>query len=180
MLIDISNTKSLIDRKQVDKAIARIEKADRIFLYGVGSSGIAAIELQNKLLRFGKVANAFTDSHFQIMNSSITTNKDIIIALSLSGSTQDVIDSLTIAKKNRTKIIAITNHIMSPIAQLADYVLLTAGRETLLDGGSLIAKISQLYVIDVLCTGYALKNKEEAMKMKQNTAQSILFKNRNG
>ena len=69
---------------------------------------------------------------------------------------------------------------MSPIAQLADYVLLTAGRETLLDGGSLIAKISQLYVIDVLCTGYALKNKEEAMKMKQNTAQSILFKNRNG
>ena len=175
----ISNTKSLIDRKQVDKAISRIEKADRIFLYGVGSSGIAAIELQNKLLRFGKVASAFTDSHFQIMNSSITTNKDIIIALSLSGSTQDVIDSLTIAKKNRTKIIAITNHIMSPIAQLADYVLLTAGRETLLDGGSLIAKISQLYVIDVLCTGYALKNKEEAMKMKQNTAQSILFKNRN-
>ncbi len=175
----VANTKSLIDRKQVDKAVSCIEKAERIFLYGIGSSGIAAMELQNKLLRFGKVTNAFVDSHFQIMSSSITTNKDLIIAISLSGNTQDIVDSLRVAKKNKTRIIAITNHIISPVAQLADYVLLTAGRETLLDGGSLIAKISQLYVIDVLCTGYALKNKEYAMKMKQNTAQSILFKNRN-
>ena len=135
------------------------------------------------------------DSSNQNMQEQITTNnnsndedsdtvnlkrvKDLIIAISLSGNTQDIVDSLRVAKKNKTRIIAITNHIISPVAQLADYVLLTAGRETLLDGGSLIAKISQLYVIDVLCTGYALKNKEYAMKMKQNTAQSILFKNRN-
>lgn len=173
----IENTKSLIDEKQLKKAISYIEKSNRIFLYGVGSSGIAALELQNKLLRFGKVANAYTDSHFQIMNASITTNKDVIIAISLSGKTKDIIDSLIMAKKNKTKIIAITNHILSPVAQLADEVLLTAGRETILDGGSLIAKMSQLYVIDVLCTGYALKNKEGALKMKHNTAQSIVSKN---
>lgn len=172
----VENTKSLIDKKQLNRAIGRIEKADRIFVYGVGASGIAALELQNKLLRFGKVVNAYTDSHFQIMNASITTSKDVIIAISLSGRTQDIIDSLEIAKKNRTKIIVITNHILSPIAQLADEVLLTAGRETLLDGGSLISKISQLYVIDVLCTGYALKNKENALRMKHSTAQSIVSK----
>lgn len=175
----IENTKSIIDKKQLNKAISRIEKSERIFLYGVGSSGIAAMELQNKLLRFGKVVNIYTDSHFQIMNASITTSRDTIIAISLSGKTQDIIDSLVIAKKNKTKIIAITNHILSPVAQLADEVLLTAGRETLLDGGSLIAKMSQLYVIDILCTGYALRNKEGALKMKHNTAQSIVNKNNN-
>lgn len=147
-------------------------------MYGVGSSGIAAVELQNRLLRFGKLSNAFTDSHFQIMNASITNSRDLIIAISLSGATQDLIDSLVIAKKNKVKIISITNHILSPVAKLSDNVLLTAGRETLLDGGSLIGKISQLYIIDILCTGYALKNKELTMKMKQNMAKSILFKNR--
>ena len=174
----VSNTKSLVNKKQIDKVISCIDKAERVFLYGVGSSGIAAVELQNRLLRFGKLSNAFTDSHFQIMNASITNSRDLIIAISLSGATQDLIDSLVIAKKNKVKIISITNHILSPVAKLSDKVLLTAGRETLLDGGSLIGKISQLYIIDILCTGYALKNKELTMKMKQNMAKSILFKNR--
>ena len=174
----ITNTKSLIDRKHLDKSISAIGKCERLFFYGVGASGIVARELQNKFLRFGKAGTAYTDSHFQIMNAAITTSRDVIIAISLSGSTNDIIESLEVAKNNKAKIIAITNHILSPVAQFADYVLLTAGRETLLDGGSLIAKISQLYVADILCTGYALKNKEEALKMKHNTAQAVLSKNK--
>ena len=46
----IANTKLLIDRKQLDKSINLIAKAERLFLYGVGSSGLAVQELQNKLL----------------------------------------------------------------------------------------------------------------------------------
>lgn len=174
----ISNTKSLIDRKEINKAISRINKAERIFIYGVGDSGVAALELQDKFLRFGKTAVTYSDNHFQIMSAAITTSKDVVIAISLSGKTKDIIDSLEIAKKNKAKIIVITNHVKSPVAKLADYVLITAGRETLLDGGSLISKISQLYIIDILCTGYALKNKEEVLKMKHSTAQSVLYKNR--
>lgn len=174
----VQNTKYLINKKQLEKSIKFIEKAERIFIYGVGSSGLAALELQNKFLRFGKIVTAYTDSHFQIMNASILTNKDVVIAISLSGQTKDIIESLEIGKKNKCKIISITNHIMSPVAQLGDSVLLTAGRETLLDGGSLIAKMSQLYIIDVLCTGYALKNKENVLKMKQNTAESVIIKNK--
>lgn len=174
----IMNTKSLIDRKQLNKAISVMSKAERLFLYGVGDSGIATLELQDKLLRFGKTAIAYTDAHFQIINAGILTNKDVVIAVSLSGKTKDIIDSLEIARKNKAKIISITNHVLSPVAKLSDYILLTAGRETLLDGGSLVSKMSQLYVIDVLCTGYALKNKEEVLKMKHNTAQSVLYKSR--
>lgn len=174
----ISNTKSLINRRQLDRAILAMSKAERLFLYGVGDSGIATLELQDKLLRFGKTAIAYTDPHFQIINAGILTNRDVVIAVSLSGKTKDIIDSLEVAKKNKVKIISITNHILSPVAKLSDYVLLSAGRETLLDGGSLVSKMSQLYVIDILCTGYALKNKEEALKMKHNTAQSVLYKRR--
>lgn len=172
----IKNTKSLINKEQLEKSISLISKANRLFLYGVGASGLVAMELENKLLRFGKAATAYTDSHFQVMNAAIVNNRDVIIAISLSGSTIDVLDSLSLAKNNGATIIVITNYVLSPIAKLADTVLLTAGRETLLDGGSLIAKISQLYIVDVLCTGYALKYKEESLKMKHNTAQAILSK----
>ncbi len=174
----VANTKLLIDRKQLDKAIGAIGKAERIFLYGIGSSGIAVEELQNRLLRFGKTTVANRDTHFQVMSAAIMNPKDVAIAVTLSGTTPDMVEILTIAKNSKCKIIVITNHILSPAAQLADYVLLTAGRETLLDGGSLTAKMSQLYMIDVLCTGYALKNKEKSLKMKHHTAKAIGKKNK--
>ena len=174
----IANTKLLIDRDQLDRAIDAIGKAERLFLCGVGSSGIAMEELQNRLLRFGKPAVAYRDTHFQVMSSAITSPKDVVIAITLSGRTPDIMEMLEIAKNNKSRIIVITNHILSPAAQMADHVLLTAGRETLIDGGSLIAKMSQLYVIDILCTGYALKNKEESLKMKHHTTEAIVKKNK--
>ena len=174
----IANTKLLIDRKQLDKSINLIAKAERLFLYGVGSSGLAVQELQNKLLRFGKIALLYTDTHFQVMSAAVTGKNDVVIAVTLSGETPDILETLTVAKKNKSKIIVITNHILSAAAQMANHVLLTAGRETLIDGGSLIAKMSQLYIIDVLCTGYALQNKDESLKMKHNTAEAVVRKNR--
>ena len=101
---------------------------------------------------------------------------DVIVALSLSGHTKDIIDSLTVAKKQNAKIIAITNYLLSPVAQLADCVLITAGKENLLDGGSLTSKISQLYIIDLLSTGYALLNKDKVLDLKEKTAKLLINK----
>lgn len=179
MVNTIANTKTVLDPKQLNIAIDLIVHAQRLMYYGVGSSGLAASELQNRLMRLGKIGVSVSDSHFQLMHSSVSGEKDVIIALSLSGYTEDIIDSLRLAKKNKAKIIAITNYVLSPVAQLADSVLLTAGKENPLDGGSLVAKISQLYIIDLLCTGYAIKNKEVAYELKGRTAQAVTKKSAN-
>ena len=134
--------------------------------------------MQNRFMRFGKIGHSVNDGHFQVMYSSTVTKKDVIIVITLSGETIDLIYPLTIAKKNGAKIITITNYIMSPIAKMSDLVLLTSGKENLLDGGALISKISQLYVIDVIATGYALKNKATAVKMKEIIAEAIANKSR--
>lgn len=172
----IINTKNVLDEDQLSLGISLIENCKRLFFYGVGASGLAANEAQNRFVRMGKTGLAITDSHFQMMYSSLCSEGDVIIALSLSGYTKDIIDSLNIAKKQKVKIIAITNYALSPIAQLADCLLLTAGKENLLDGGSLISKISQLYIIDLLCTGYALLNREYVLKLKEKTAELLIDK----
>ena len=179
MVHAITNTKAVLDQKQLNDAIDLIYNADRIMYYGVGSSGIAANELQNRFMRLGKIGVSVSDSHFQLMHSSVCGERDVIIAVSLSGYTEDIIDSLKIAKKNNAKIIAITNYVLSPVAQLANSVLLSAGKENPMDGGSLVAKISQLYIIDLLCTGYAIKNKEIAYELKGRTAQAVTKKSVN-
>ncbi len=176
MTSTILNTKKVLDIQQLNLSIKLIEESDRLFFYGVGASGLAAYEAQSRFVRMGKIGTSITDSHFQLMYSSLCNGNDVIIALSLSGYTKDMIDSLTVAKKQNAKIIAITNYALSPIAQIADCLLLTAGKENLLDGGSLISKISQLYVIDLLCTGYALLNKDDVLDIKEKTAELLIGK----
>lgn len=172
----INTTKNLIDINELNKAIELIENAQNIFVFGIGSSGIAAKELQTRFLRFGKIIICEGINHFQIMYSSILKKGDLVIAISLTGDTKDLIYPLEIVKNNECSIIAITNHLLSPLAKLADAILLTAGRETPLDGGSLVSKISQLYVVDLLTTGYAINNKEVAIKSKEKIALAIAKK----
>lgn len=178
ILETIKYSKSLIDRDELDKAISSIEKSNKMYVFGVGSSGVAAQEMQNKFMRFGKIAHSVSDTHFQVMYSTTTTKEDVIVAISLSGETKDLIAPLEIAKERGCNIIVITNYIMSTLAKLADIVLLTAGKENPLNGGSLVSKISQLYIIDVLATGYALKNKTHAEHTRQDIAKSISLKNK--
>ncbi|MDU5949564.1 MAG: SIS domain-containing protein, partial [Paenibacillus macerans] len=63
---------------------------------------------------------------------------------SVSGSSKDTNDILAKAKSGGAKVIAVTNYAKSPITSIADLVLLTAGKESPLEGGSMSAKISQL------------------------------------
>lgn len=174
----INNTKKLLDKKTIDKVIELINKAEKMYIFGIGASGVAALEMQNRFMRFGKISHSVNDGHFQVMYSSLMTKKDILIVLSLSGETADLVYPVNIANERKAKVIVITHYIQSTLAKMADIVILTSAKETPLDGGSLIAKISQLYIIDVLATGYALKNENIAKETRNNIARAISNKNR--
>ncbi|AWK50770.1 MurR/RpiR family transcriptional regulator [Clostridium beijerinckii] len=172
----ITNTKATLVQDNLNLAIKMITDAKRVFFYGVGSSGFTANEAQVRFMRLGVIGNSVIDPHFQSMYSSIGNNKDVIIVFSISGYTKDIIEALKIAKGENTKVIAITSYILSPIAQLADCVLLTAAKENPLEGGSFTGKISQLYIIDLLCSEYLMQNKKSAVLQKQKTAKAVVTK----
>lgn len=172
----IANTKSTLVGDNLNLAIKMITEANRVFFYGVGSSGFTANEAQVRFMRMGVVGNSVIDPHFQSMYSSISNNTDVIIVFSISGYTKDIIEAVKIAKRENTKVIAITSYILSPVAQLADCVLLTAAKENPLEGGSFTGKISQLYIIDLLCSGYLMQNKKSALLQKQKTAKAVVTK----
>lgn len=173
MLSVIKNTKLVLEQDKLNKAIEIIEKSKGLYFYGVGTSGLTAQEAQNRFMRMGKIGNCVIDNHSQMMNSSILCEEDVVIAFSLSGDTKDIVESIKLAKKSKAKIIAVTSYIVSSLSQVADCVILTACKENPLDGGSLGGRISQLYIVDLLCTGYLLRN-DSAKDIKEKTAQSIL------
>ena len=52
-----------------------------------------------------------TDSHRQLMQASLCNEKNLIIIVSVSGETKDLIEAAEVAIKTGCKIITITNHI---------------------------------------------------------------------
>lgn len=176
MIKSLENTKHLLVDTQIKQACTLIEQTKHVYVYGVGSSGLSAREASSKFLRIGKHIQAITDSHFQAINSATLTSDDVVIALTITGSTIDLLDSVKIAKERGCQVIAITSYIKSPITKYADVVLLTSGKENPLEGGSLSAKMSQLFMIELLCIGYMMNNSKVSEEMKNLTAAAVANK----
>lgn len=172
----LDNTASMINEQYLNTAIDLLDNARTIHFFGVGTSALTAQDAKSRLLRIGIFSHAIADSHLQAMSAAALTSDDVVIALSITGSTRDTLESLDIAKHAGAKIIAITYYNRSPITQFADIVLPGGAIESPLEGGSLTGKISQLFVVDLLYTGLALRRKEEVLEMKNKTAQAVVNK----
>lgn len=169
----LEETRKLLQPAQLEQAIGLLVNAEAIQFYGVGSSGLTAMQASHSFTRLGKKCDAKLDAHFQAMTASLLSEQDVAVGISVSGSTKDTIENLQIAKEAGAKIICITHNARSPITKLADVDLLMAARESPLQGSSMAAKISQLTVVDILCLGVELQLKDTAQTSRKRTAQAV-------
>lgn len=67
----LSETLNLLDMARVQAAVDAIRQANYLFICGVGSSGITAEEMKNKLMRIGYRVNGTSNNHFMYMQASL-------------------------------------------------------------------------------------------------------------
>ena len=136
--------------------IAReIVKAHRVCVFGYSNSSIAATALRYRLMREGVVADGATDTYMRHLSVANLNARDVVILISISGSTQDVVTLAESVKKSGAKIVAITDNSRSALASYADYILLSSRKEGAHYAGSLATVVAQIYVADVLCAAVA-------------------------
>jgi DNA-binding MurR/RpiR family transcriptional regulator len=172
----LTETFNLINENDISDAIDSMIKANRIHFFGVGSSLMTAMEAKNKFMRIINKTECSIDSHLQIMSAALMTESDVAILISYSGSTKDTIEVAKVAKERGAKIISITRFAKSPLTSYSDITLLCGANEGPLQGGSLSAKISQLYLLDLLYFEYFKRTNKESILNKESTAKSVIEK----
>lgn len=172
----IENTLNMLDMKQLEKAIEAIGSAKKIYFFGVGSSAHTAMDGKYRFMRLGFETEVINDPHMMAMTAALTGERDVVFAVSTSGSTKDVVDAIRLAKQNKVFIISLTSHLRSPLTGFADVVLLSKSRETPLQGGAFSSKLSQIHVLDILTTAAALRYKEKTYHALERTAKSVIDK----
>jgi transcriptional regulator, RpiR family len=150
-----------LKESELENAVSWLASARRIEFYGVGNSGIVAQDAQHKFFRFGISAVAYSDAHIQLMAAAVLASQDVLVAVSNSGSSIEILDAAGIAKKNGARLIAIT-HPDSPLAHIADCVLATAVQEDANLYTPMVSRLLQLAVVDILAIGLALRLGETA------------------
>lgn len=172
----LNETYSLLDIQKVDKAIGYLVEAERILFFGVGSSLMTAMEAKIKFMRITNKTECSIDSHLQMMSAALMTKRDVAVIISYSGSTKDTIEVAKKAKERGATIISITRFEKSPLTSYSDLSLLCGANEGPLQGGSLSAKISQLYLLDLLYIEYFKRTYEESIMNKESTAAAVTEK----
>lgn len=172
----LTETHNQININDVSNAVEMIIKANRIHFFGVGASLMTALEAKNKFMRITNKTECTIDSHLQIMSASLMTKDEIAVLISYSGSTKDIIQVAKVVKERGAKIIAITRFAKSPLTSYSDITLLCGSNEGPLQGGSLSAKISQLYLLDLLYAEYFKRTKKESSINKESTANAVIEK----
>ncbi len=169
----VANTMKALDPHMVEVAAKNLADAGRVDIYGVGYSSFTALDAKLKLVRLGVVADAYGDAHLQAMAAASLRQGDVAIGISHSGSTKDVVDALTAARKSGASTISITNFSPSPITRASDVVLLTASPESPLGGEVLTSRIAQLCVLDVLSVALAVTLGDGCLDLIRKTSEAV-------
>jgi RpiR family transcriptional regulator, carbohydrate utilization regulator len=166
------NVRNHLDAAQLARAVRILARARRIECYGVGNSGIVALDAQHKLFRFGVPAVAYTDTHTMAMAATVLKRGDAVIAVSASGRTTDMLGSVEIALESGAEVIAITAG-GSPLARLASVALYADVPEDPDIYAPMISRLAHLAIIDVLCVGMALSLGPALVKRLERAKQTL-------
>lgn len=160
----IENTRKTAKKEKIEEVVSLIEASSRILIFGVGSSGLTASELTNRLVRMGLNATAITDPHLMLISSSIATQADLVIGISTSGETLEVANSLKLAKKTGAKIISLTSFATSQIALISDVSLISYSSSFVDNQRFINSQFATMYMIDIIST-LLLENDAYSSKM---------------
>lgn len=172
----LEDTLQVLDPKQLKDAVNALATARKIEFYGSGGSGSIALDAHHKFLRSGLHTSCYTDGHLQVMSAAQLTDQDVVVCISHSGTSRDVLDALETAKKNGAISIGITHFSKTPLSEKADIVLQTVSVETEYRSEALASRLAQLSIIDALYVNVSIRLNERMKTSLQKMRNAISVK----
>ncbi|MDA8478564.1 MurR/RpiR family transcriptional regulator [Citrobacter sp. Awk 4] len=169
----LQDTAKLLDRTMLEKAALALHQAHSVQIYGVAASAILGEYLHYKLLRLGKPAQLFSDMHRAAMNAATLSNEALVVAISSSGSTRDLLHVVKLARKRGAPVLVLSNTPRSPLGSLSDFQLVAAKPEGPLSAGALNAKVGVMLLVELLTTSLIALD-EGYSNVSQQTASATL------
>lgn len=167
---------SVLNPKDLSRAVDIFRAAKRIEIYGIGSAAPIAEDAHYRMLRIGLDAKVVIDSHVQAISASRTGPDVAVLTVTHSGATHETVAATRLAREAGARTVVITNFARSPIQAFAEVVLFTMARETLFRTEAMTSRIAQLCVVDALIAALALADYDRSTNTLKQTFETLSIK----
>jgi len=164
-----------LDPDILEQAINTISNARRVEFYGFGASGPVAADAQHKFFRLQLSTTALMDPHIQHMSAISLGKEDVVVAISQSGQTRALLQSVNLAKEAGATVIGLAPQ-NTPLSEICSIPIHVTMEEDMQAFTPISSRIAHLVVIDVLATGVARHRKpflKEHLKRLQKSQKAL-------
>jgi len=146
----LKNTYKMLDFSLIEKMANAISGAQRIFIFGIGTSSVIAVDAAYRLSQLGICAYAYTDILQMSVMAKNMTDKDVAFGISHSGATKTVVDAMRFAKEAGAVTVALTSFSKSLLYTESDYAISVYADEENYPVEAVSARIAHICVTDAL------------------------------
>lgn len=154
-LSNIAWVRAHLNASAVMAAVAALSRAPRIEFFGMGASGIVAMDAAQKFPLFGAPCSAQTDGHQMLMASAMLRPGDVAVAISNTGTTVEVVRAAKVAQERGATTIGVTGS-RGPLLAFCDIAIVAETLENTDLFTPTVSRLSAMIVVDILSTAVSL------------------------
>lgn len=155
----LNKTYSLLNEPQIMRICRYLSKAVRVFVCGVGSSGLAAREMEMRFMRIGVNIYSILDADLMRMRAVFQNDTSVVIGISISADSEDVLYFLRESHKNGAKTILITARNKESCEEFCDEMVLIPSLKHLNRSNVISPQFPILVMVDVIYSYYVEQDK---------------------
>ncbi len=156
----LDNARRQTDPIRIERVVDYLIQAKQVHFFGLGASGAVAQDAQHKFFRFNLPVTAYVDVLMQRMVASSCHTGDVVVVISWTGRTRELVEIARLARESGAVVLGITAP-DSPLARECTETLEVATPEDTDHYMPMTSRMIQLALIDVLATGVTLRRGED-------------------
>lgn len=169
----LNKTYSLIDETQIARVNEFLNEANRVFVCGKGSSGLAASEMELRFMRIGVDIDSIKDSDQMKMQAVFMNEEKLVFGISISGETEEVLYLLREAHNRGAKTVLITAGSRDEFAEFCTEVILLPSLRHLNHGNVISPQFPILVMLDIIYSYYVEEDKPKKKRLHDNTLRAL-------
>lgn len=169
----LNKTYSLVDEEQIGRIGKYLNQAERVFVCGKGSSGLAASEMELRFMRIGVDIDSLQDSDRMRMQAVFQDKRCLVFGISISGEKEGVRYLLREAHKRGAKTVMITAQNKDSYAEYCSEVLLLPSLRHLNHGNVISPQFPILVMLDLIYSYYVEQDKPKKESFHDNTLRAL-------
>lgn len=169
----LNKTYNLVNEKQIERICRHMSRASRVFVCGMGSSGLAGREMELRFMRLGVDVSAMDNSDMIRMRAVFQDESCLVFGISLSGEQEDVMFLLQEAHKRKARTVLLTAKNKAEFELFCDEVVLVPSLSHLNHGNVISPQFPVLVMTDICYSYYLAQDKYEREVLHDSTLKAL-------